>query len=187
MSTILCHDETHGNIAEVTNPTPDMLNNMGMEGYEEESAEAEAEADTFAAEGAAASGSRMISRGKAAKIGITLLAILAIIAGVVVLSPKKSNDGPPSAVSSSQQQAEPIAKATQIVTPTPAPTVKKPQNKEKSAKETKEPKPPKPAPISMPSTPFPTEEGSSTVSTETTGPPTLQPRESVRTLKGQGK
>ena len=183
MSTILCHDETHGNIAEVTNPTPDMLNNMGMEGYEEESAEAEADADTFAAEGAAASGSRMISRGKAAKIGITLLAILAIIAGVVVLSPKKNNDTP-SAVSSSQQQAkvEPNAKATQIVTPTPAPTVKKPQNKEKSEKKTKEPKP---APIEK--TPFPTEEGSSTVSTETTGPPTLQPRESVRTLKGQGK
>ena len=185
MSTILCHDETHGNIAEVTNPTPEMLNNVGMEGYEEESAEVEA--DTFAAEGAAASGSRMISRGKAAKIGITLLAILAIIAGVVVLSPKKSNDTP-SAVSSSQQQVEPNAKATQIVTPqvspTPSPTVKKPQNKEKSEKKTKEPKP---APISMPSTPFPTEEGSSTVSTETTGPPTLQPRESVRTLKGQSK
>lgn len=175
MSTILCHDETHGNVAEITNPTPDMLNNMGMEGYEEESAEAEA--DTFAAEGAAASGSRMISRGKAAKIGITLLAILAIIAGVVVLSPKKSNDTP-TAVSSSQQQVKPDAKATAIVTPqvspTPSPTVKKP-------KKTKEPKP---APIS---TPFPTDEGTATVSTETTGPPTLQPRESVRTLKGQGK
>ena len=184
MSTILCHDETHGNIAEVTNPTPETLNNMGMEGYEEESNEAEA--DTFAAEGAAASGSRMISRGKAAKIGITLLAILAIVAGVVVLSPKKSNDTP-SAVSSSQQQVEPNAKATQIVTPqvspTPSPTVKKPQNKEKSEKKTKEPKP---API-VPSTPFPTDEGTATVSTETTGPPTLQPRESVRTLKGQGK
>ncbi|KAL7453295.1 hypothetical protein ACHAWC_004961 [Mediolabrus comicus] len=182
MSTILCHDETHGNVAEITNPTPDKLNNMGMEGYEEESAEAEA--DTFAAEGAAASGSRMISRGKAAKIGITLLAILAIIAGVVVLSPKKSNDTP-TAVSSSQQQVKPDAKATAIVTPqvspTPSPTVKKPQNKEKSEKKTKEPKP---APIS---TPFPTDEGTATVSTETTGPPTLQPRESVRTLKGQGK
>lgn len=184
MSTILCHDETHGNIAEVTNPTPDMLNNLGMEGYEEESADTEAQADTFAAEGAAASGSRMISRGKAAKIGITLLAILAIIAGVVVLSPKKSNDTP-SAVSSSQQQVEPNAKATQIITPqvspTPSPTVKKPEKKEKSVKETKAPKP---APSS---TPFPTDEGTATVSTETTGPPTLQPRESVRTLKGQGK
>jgi hypothetical protein len=187
MSTILCHDETHGNIAEVTNPTPEQvqtLNNMGMEGYEEESAEAEAEADTFAAEGAAASGgSRMISRGKAAKIGITLLAILAIIAGVVVLSPKKSNE-PPSAVSSSQQQAkvEPNAKATVIVSPVVSPTpAPKPQNKEKSEKKTKAPKP---APIN---TPFPTDEGTATVSTETTGPPTLQPRDSVRLLKGQGK
>ena len=183
MSTILCHDETLGNVAEITNPTPETinsLNNMGMEGYEEESAEAEA--DTFAAEGAAASGSRMISRGKAAKIGITLLAILAIIAGVVVLSPKKSNDTPTS-VSSSQQQVKPDATAivTPQVSPTPSPTVKKPQNKEKSEKKTKEPKP---APIS---TPFPTDEGTATVSTETTGPPTLQPRESVRTLKGQGK
>ncbi len=183
MSTILCHDETHGNVAEITNPTPEMLNNVGMEGYGEESAEAEA--DTFAAEGSSSGGSRMISRGKAAKIGITLLAILAIIAGVVVLSPKKTND-PPSAVSSSQQQAkQPDAKATAIVTPvvspTPSPTVKKPQNKEKSEKKTKEPKP---APIS---TPVPTDQGTATVSTETTGPPTLLPREDVRLLKGQGK
>ena len=180
MSTILCHDETHGNIAEVTNPTPDMLNNVGMEGYEKESADTEAEADTFAAEGAAASGSRMISRGKAAKIGITLLAILAIIAGVVVLSPKKNNDGPPSAVSSSQAAAKPNTKATQIISPVVSPTPA-PKNKEKSEKKTKEPKP---APIG---TPFPTDEGTVTVSTETTGPPTLQPRDSVRTLKGQGK
>lgn len=179
MSTILCHDETHGNIVEVTSPTPEMLNNVGMEGYGEESAEAEA--DTFAAEGSSSgTSSRMISRGKAAKIGITLLAILAIIAGVVVLSPKKNNDGPPSSVSSSQAAAKPNTKATQIISPVASPTPA-PKNKEKSEKKPKEPKP---APIG---TPFPTDEGTVTVSTETTGPPTLQPRDSVRTLKGQGK
>ena len=138
-----------------------------------------------------------ITRGKVAKIGVTLLAILAVISAVVIL--RQSNGAPTNStsVSSSQEQQQqqtfinsPTAYPTAYPTlyPTGAPIAK--SGKETAAMKGDEPKidfggffenkktkEPKPAPI----TPFPTEEatspGTETVSTETTSESTTPDRE----------
>eukprot|EP00984_Skeletonema_dohrnii_P004915 scaffold1733_cov122-Skeletonema_dohrnii-CCMP3373.AAC.8 len=142
------------------------------------------------AEAAAATATRSTgcNSNKGAKMGVALLALSAIVFSAVIFGTSNNNKGPPPSLSSSSKIAQAIE-----VEPTMKPTMKpKPLKVEKiddaktsaptKAKATKQPIPPKPAPLKA--TPFPTEEATNqvteTVSTETTGPPTVAARNETR-------
>ena len=128
------------------------------------------------------------NRGKATKMGVALLALAAVILSAVIFGTNRPNKGPNTLADSTK-----IAKAIEFE-PTFKPTFKptannaalsksSPKKAPTEAKAVKQPAiiPPKPAPLM---TPFPTEEASGqtteTVSTETTGPPTVAGRDDTR-------
>mmetsp|Transcript_21510 Transcript_21510/g.43168 ORF Transcript_21510/g.43168 Transcript_21510/m.43168 type:complete len:192 (-) Transcript_21510:174-749(-) len=142
------------------------------------------------AEAAAATRSTGCNSNKGAKMGVALLALSAIVFSAVIFGTSNANKGPPPSLSSSSKIAQAIE-----VEPTMKPTMKKPKplkvekiddaktSAPTKAKATKQPAiPPKPAPLKV--TPFPTEEATNqvteTVSTETTGPPTVAARNDTR-------
>ncbi len=114
------------------------------------------------------------SSGKAAKIGVALLALAAVIFSAVIFGTSRPGRGPTSIADSVK-----IAKAIEFE-PTLKPTVNNAAlstsapTKAKAAKQ----------PAIIPPTPSPTAEASfqatETVSTETTGPPTVTGREETR-------
>ena len=192
MSEMAYHEDAVGhNIAaeESQEISPDELEATSLPDISVISGAADDDDDAEAA--AAATRSTGCNSNKGAKMGVALLALSAIVFSAVIFGTSNANKGPPPSLSSSSKIAQAIE-----VEPTMKPTMKpkKPLKVEKmddaktsaptKAKATKQPAiiPPKPAPLVV--TPFPTEEATNqvteTVSTETTGPPTVAARNDTR-------
>jgi hypothetical protein len=192
MATVIYNEDADDNIAEAepeTNvPFPLDLTDRSLS-LSSGSADAEEEAEA-AATTTPPTNNGGFNKSRVAKAGIALLALIAVVFAIIYGTNGTADDGGPSNIAPLPESSTSTNKAIDIEPkvkpPPPKGDVKQPPPPKiaelktlapTKAKVTKAPIPPKPAPIT---TPYPTDQGTSTVSTETTGPPTVADRNETR-------
>ena len=191
MATVIYNEDADGNIAEAepgTNlPFPLDLTDRSLalsSGSADTEAEAEAAATTQTNGG--------FNKKRAAKAGIALLALIAVVFAIIYGTNGTADDGGPSNIAPVPESSTSTNKAIDIepknkpppppkggIKPVPLPPPKIAELKTLAPTKAKVTKAPKPAPLPL-KTAYPTEPGTSRVSTETTGPPTVADRNETR-------
>ena len=190
MATVIYNEDADGNIAEAepeTNvPFPLDLTDRSL-ALSSGSADTEAETEAEAAATTQTNGG--FNKSRAAKAGIALLALIAVVFAIIYGTNGTADDGGPSNIAPLPESSTSTNKAIDI-----EPKVKQPPPPKGGTKplppkiaelktlaptKAKVTKAPKPAPLPL-KTAYPTEPGTSRVSTETTGPPTVADRNEAR-------
>ena len=190
MATVIYNEDADGNIAEAelaTNvPFPLDLTDRSLS-LTSGSADSDSEAEAEAAAAATPPTNGGFNKSRAAKAGIALLALVAVVFAIIYGTNGTADDGGPSNIAPLPESSTSTNKAIDIepkVKPPPPPKggtkpvpLKIAELKTLAPTKAKVTKAPKPAPLR---TAYPTEPGTSRVSTETTGPPTVADRDETR-------
>mmetsp|Transcript_681 Transcript_681/g.1121 ORF Transcript_681/g.1121 Transcript_681/m.1121 type:complete len:177 (+) Transcript_681:73-603(+) len=175
MATIIYNEDADGNIAQASQEIfpSEELATTSLPDISVSSGSAEAAATTPQT-------TNGFNKKRAAKTGIALLALIAIVFSAVIYGTNQTGDGGPSNASAPESSTS-TNKAIDVEPrkPPPPKIAELKTSAPTKAKVTKQPatKAPKPAPIT---TAYPTDQGTSRVSTETTGPPTVADRDDTR-------
>jgi hypothetical protein len=187
MATVIYNEDADVNIA--TEPNVPFPLDLPERSFSVTSGSADAEAEAAAATPPTNNGG--VNKSRVAKAGIALLALIAVVFAIIYGTNGTADDGGPSNIAPLPESSTSTNKAIDIepknkppppkkgdVKPLPPPKIAELKTLAPTkAKVTKAPIPPKPAPIT---TPYPTDQNTFTVSTETTGPPTLADRNETR-------